>query len=307
MANDAVQRQAFAGILYAIAAYTMWGIAPLYFKQIIAVPAPDILMHRVVWSAALLALLLIGLGQVAKVRIIFKSRRLVGLLIVASILLAGNWLLFIWAVNSGLMLEASLGYYINPLLNVFLARLFLNERLRRMQQLAVVLALIGVANIIIAHGTLPWVALSLAGSFAIYGLLRRQIPVEPLPGLFMETLVLLPFAAGYWLFFASDVGRMTGNEMSLNAWLMAAGVVTTMPLLAFNAAAKRIMFTTLGLIQYIGPSLMFIFAVVLYNEPLEPARLVTFALVWCGLVLFSIDSLKVYRQQRKARKAAQAA
>ncbi|NVK54372.1 MAG: EamA family transporter RarD [Alteromonadaceae bacterium] len=285
----------------------MWGIAPLYFKQIMAVPAPDILMHRVVWSAALLALLLIGLGQVAKVRIIFKSRRLVGLLILASVLLAGNWLLFIWAVNSGLMLEASLGYYINPLLNVFLARLFLNERLRRMQQLAVVLALIGVANIIIAHGTLPWVALSLAGSFAIYGLLRRQIPVEPLPGLFMETLVLLPFAALYWVFFATDVGRMIGNEISLNVWLMAAGVVTTLPLLAFNAAAKRIMFTTLGLIQYIGPTLMFIFAVALYNEPLEPARLVTFAFVWCGLMLFSADSLKLYRQQRKARKAMQVA
>ena len=304
MNAEATQRQATAGLLYAVAAYTMWGIAPLYFKQIASVPAPDILMHRIVWSAALLALLLLGLGQFAKVKAIFRSKRLMGLLAVASVLLGGNWLLFIWAINADKMLEASLGYYINPLLNVFLARLFLNERLRTMQKAAVVLAIIGVANIIIAHGTLPWVALLLAGSFAIYGLLRKQIPVEPLPGLFMETLVLLPFAALYWVYFASAEANMLTNEWSLNAWLMAAGVVTTLPLLAFNAATKRIMFTTLGLIQYIGPTLMFIFAVGMYDEPLEPARLVTFGFVWCGLVLFSLDSLKTYRQQRKVLRAA---
>lgn len=301
MSADNTQRQASAGILYAVAAYTMWGIAPLYFKQIASVPAPDILMHRVVWSAALLALLLLGLGQFAKVRTIFSSRRLMGLLVLASVLLAGNWLLFIWAINADLMLEASLGYYINPLLNVFLARLFLNERLRPLQKIAVLLALIGVANIIIAHGTLPWVALLLAGSFAIYGLLRKQIPVEPLPGLFMETMVLLPFALVYWAFWVSDAGSMTTGDWSLNLWLMAAGIVTTLPLLAFNAAAKRIMFTTLGLIQYIGPTLMFIIAVGMYNEPLEPARLVTFGFVWCGLLLFSLDSLKTFRQQRRAQ------
>ncbi|OFI33460.1 chloramphenical resistance permease RarD [Alteromonas lipolytica] len=279
----------------------MWGIAPLYFKQIAAVPAPDILMHRIVWSSALLAILILALGQFDKVRAIFRSRKVMGLLVVASVLLAGNWLLFIWAINANLMLEASLGYYINPLLNVFLARLFLNERLRGMQKVAVILAVIGVANIIIAHGTLPWVALLLAGSFAIYGLLRKQIPVEPLPGLFMETLLLLPFAGLYWVWFASDAANMLTNSWSLNAWLMAAGIVTTLPLLAFNAAAKRIMYTTLGLIQYIGPTLMFVFAVGMYNEPLEPARLVTFGFVWCGLLLFSLDSLKVYRQQRQAQ------
>lgn len=299
MTTDAAQRTASAGVLYAIAAYTMWGVAPMYFKQISEVPAPDILMHRVIWSAVLLALLLLGLKQFSKVKAIFTSMRLIGLLVVASLVLATNWLIFIWAINADKMLEASLGYYINPLINVFLARIVLNERLRRLQQLAVVLALIGVANIIIAHGTLPWVALSLAGTFAIYGLMRKQIPVEPLPGLFMETLVLLPFAGLYWVYFASDTGVMVNNDWSLNAWLMAAGAVTTMPLLAFNAAAKRIMFTTLGLIQYIGPTMMFVLVVAIYNEPLEPARLVTFGFVWCGLLLFSFDSLKTYRQQRK--------
>lgn len=290
---------AFAGMFYAIAAYTMWGIAPLYFKQITEVPPTDILMHRVIWSALLLCVLLVVLKQIGKMTAIFASKKLMLSLAAASVLLGANWLLFIWAINSNYMLEASLGYYINPIINVFLGRLILQERLRPLQKFAVLLAIAGVVNIIVAHGTLPWIALTLACTFSVYGLIRKQIPVEPMPGLFMETLVLLPFALLYWAMFAGEQSNMLTNDWELNGWLLAAGVVTTMPLLAFNAAAKRILFTTLGLFQYIGPTLMFILAVWLYQEPLEPARLTTFALVWVGLLLFSIDAWRGFRKQRK--------
>ncbi len=290
---------AFAGMFYAIAAYTMWGIAPLYFKQITEVPPTDILMHRVIWSALLLCVLLVALKQIGKMKAIFASKKLIFSLAAASVLLGANWLLFIWAINSNYMLEASLGYYINPIINVFLGRLILQERLRPLQKFAVLLAIAGVVNIIVAHGTLPWIALTLACTFSVYGLIRKQIPVEPMPGLFMETLVLLPFAILYWVMFAGEQSNMLTNDWELNGWLLAAGVVTTMPLLAFNAAAKRILFTTLGLFQYIGPTLMFILAVWLYQEPLEPARLTTFALVWFGLLLFSIDAWRGFRKQRK--------
>ena len=290
---------AFAGMFYAIAAYTMWGIAPLYFKQITEVPPTDILMHRVIWSALLLCVLLVALKQIGKMKAIFSSNKLMLSLAAASVLLGANWLLFIWAINSNYMLEASLGYYINPIINVFLGRLILQERLRPLQKFAVFLAIAGVVNIIVAHGTLPWIALTLACTFSVYGLIRKQIPVEPMPGLFMETLVLLPFAILYWAMFAGEQSNMLTNDWELNGWLLAAGVVTTMPLLAFNAAAKRILFTTLGLFQYIGPTLMFILAVWLYQEPLESARLTTFALVWVGLLLFSIDAWRGFKKQRK--------
>ena len=290
---------AFAGMFYAIAAYTMWGIAPLYFKQITEVPPTDILMHRVIWSALLLCVLLVALKQIGKMKAIFASKKLMLSLAAASVLLGANWLLFIWAINSNYMLEASLGYYINPIINVFLGRLILQERLRPLQKFAVFLAIAGVVNIIVAHGTLPWIALTLACTFSVYGLIRKQIPVEPMPGLFMETLILLPFAILYWVMFAGEQSNMLTNDWELNGWLLAAGVATTMPLLAFNAAAKRILFTTLGLFQYIGPTLMFILAVWLYQEPLEPARLTTFALVWVGLLLFSIDAWRGFRKQRK--------
>ena len=290
---------ALAGMFYAVAAYTMWGIAPLYFKQITDVPPTDILMHRVIWSALLLCVLLVLLKQIGKMKAIFASKKLMLSLAAASVLLGANWLLFIWAINSNYMLEASLGYYINPIINVFLGRLILQERLRPLQKFAVFLAIAGVVNIIVAHGTLPWIALTLACTFSVYGLIRKQIPVEPMPGLFMETLILLPFAILYWVMFAGEQSNMLTNDWELNGWLLAAGVATTMPLLAFNAAAKRILFTTLGLFQYIGPTLMFILAVWLYQEALEPARLTTFALVWVGLLLFSIDAWRGFRKQRK--------
>lgn len=293
-----------AGVLFAIAAYCMWGFAPLYFKQLRDLPAQEILMHRILWSALVLTVLVLLLRQTDKVITALRSSKVVKILLVAGLLLAFNWLVFIWAVNNDHLLDASLGYYINPLLNVFLGRVILAERLRRLQQIAVLLALFGVAILVFSYGHVPWIAFLLAGSFGVYGLLRKQVAVDSLPGLLIETWMMLPFALFYWLFFAADSITMLDNEMEQNLLLMAAGVVTTAPLLCFTAAARRIMYSTLGFFQYIGPSIMFILAVWLYAEPLDEARLVTFAFVWLALLIFSYDSLRGYRANRRAAKLA---
>ncbi|WP_082633356.1 EamA family transporter RarD [Lacimicrobium alkaliphilum] len=300
-------KSARTGVLLAIAAYSMWGFAPMYFKLLLEVPAPDILLHRIIWSMLILVVLVVALGQFAKVRKALLTPKVMKILLISGLLLGGNWLLFIWAINNDHLLDASLGYYINPLLNVALGRIFLGERLRRMQKIAVGLALFGVGIMIVSYGQVPWIALALAGSFGIYGLLRKQVDVDSMPGLFLETLLMMPVAIAYWIWFASPASNMFENSTALNLTLMCAGVVTTAPLLCFTGAARRIMYSTLGFFQYIGPSIMFVLAVFLYHEPLHQERLITFALVWTGLALFSFDSYRHFQRNRKARKAAMAA
>jgi len=289
-----------AGVLFALAAYGMWGFAPMYFKLLQDMPALEIMVHRIVWSVAALFILLVALRHHHKVFRVLQSPKTLMILLVSGILLAGNWGLFIWAVNEDHLLDASLGYYINPLLNVFLGRLFLGEKLRRLQQCAVALAVTGVAILIISFGKLPWIALVLASSFAIYGLLRKKIAVESIPGLAIESVIMLPFAIWFWITMASPASNMFTNTISMNLILVAAGIVTVAPLLCFTAAARRIQYSTLGFFQYIGPSIMFVLAVMLYGEPLDNERLITFGFVWSGLVLFSFDSIRHYRKQRKA-------
>ena len=295
-----------SGVLLAIAAYTMWGIAPMYFKLIGQVPAMEILMHRIIWSVLVLVLLVAVTGKINKVKQAILNPKVMQILLISGLLLAANWFIFIWAINNNHLLDASLGYYINPLLNVFLGRLFLGERLRRMQKVAVGLALSGVAYFIVSYGQLPWVALALAGTFGIYGLLRKQVAVDSLPGLLIESVFLLPPAIVYWIWFAGEYSNMLTNDLPLNITLICAGIVTTAPLLCFTAAAKRIMFSTLGFFQYIGPSLMFVLAAAVYGEPLDNSKLVMFAFVWLALGLFSYDSLRQYQKVKKALKQAQA-
>ena len=295
-----------SGVLFAIAAYTMWGIAPMYFKLIGQVPAMEILMHRIIWSVLVLVLLVAVTGKINKVKQAILNPKVMQILLISGLLLAANWFIFIWAINNNHLLDASLGYYINPLLNVFLGRLFLGERLRRMQKVAVGLALSGVAYFIVSYGQLPWVALALAGTFGIYSLLRKQVAVDSLPGLLIESVFLLPPAIVYWIWFAGEYSNMLTNDLPLNITLICAGIVTTAPLLCFTAAAKRIMFSTLGFFQYIGPSLMFVLAAAVYGEPLDNSKLVMFAFVWLALGLFSYDSLRQYQKVKKALKQAQA-
>ncbi|WP_375056489.1 EamA family transporter RarD [Zobellella sp. DQSA1] len=285
------------GALFALGAYFLWGIAPLYFKQLIAVPALEVLTHRVIWSFLLLLALISALGYWPRVRAILRTPRQLLLLGLSSVTIGLNWLVFIWAVNNDHMLDASLGYYINPLFNIVLAMLFLGERFRTMQWLAVGLASLGVAIQILVFGSLPWVALVLACSFGCYGLIRKKVPVDPFTGLMLETLVLLPAAALYlWGFADTTTSHLGENPLSLNLWLISAGIVTTAPLLLFAGAARRLRLSTLGFFQYLGPSLMFLLAVLLYNEPFTQDKLITFALIWTALVIYTLDGL---RQRRR--------
>lgn len=294
-----------SGMLFAVAAYAMWGFAPMYFKVIKQVPAIEILMHRMIWSLFILIILIVAVGKIDRVLAAVRNPKVLKTLLISGLLLAGNWLLFIWAINSNHLLEASLGYYINPLLNVLLGYLFLGERLRRMQQVAVAIALIGVTYLVVSFGQLPWIALLLAGSFGIYGLLRKQVAVDSLPGLLIETSMMTPFAIAYWIWFAGPTSNFMLNDTSHNLLLICAGLVTTAPLLCFTAAAKRLMYSTLGFFQYIGPSIMFLLAVFVYQEGLQLDRLITFAFVWLALGIFSYDSYRQYRHKRNLLKQAQ--
>lgn len=287
-----------AGVIFALAAYSMWGVAPMYFKLLTSVHALEIVMHRIIWSVLVLCLLLLVRKKFSQVLMAIRNPQVMTTLSISGLLLAVNWLIFIWAVNNNHILEASLGYFINPLFNVFLARFFLQETLTRLQFLAVLVALTGVMFLIISHGQIPWVALALAITFSIYGLLRKKVSVESMPGLMIESCIMLPFALLYWVFMEPSSGNMLVNNLDLNIKLMLAGVVTTAPLLCFTAAAKRIRFTTLGFFQYLGPSLMFLLAVLYYKEPLDVARIVTFVFVWTGLLIYVYDSLRIYRMSR---------
>jgi chloramphenicol-sensitive protein RarD len=287
-----------AGVIFALAAYTMWGIAPMYFKLLTSVPALEIVMHRIIWSVLVLCLLLAARKKFSQVFSAIRDPKIITMLSISGLLLAVNWLIFIWAVNNDKMLDASLGYFINPLFNVLLARFFLQESLTRLQLLAVFVALAGVVFLVFSYGQLPWVALALATTFSIYGLLRKKVTVDSMPGLLIESCIMLPFALLYWITVDTSSGNMLENSLDLNMTLLLAGVVTTAPLLCFTAAARRIRYTTLGFFQYIGPSLMFLLAVMLYQEPLDTTRVITFVCVWLGLLIYVYDSFRVYRNSR---------
>lgn len=294
MLNNQTQQ----GYLYAVLAFLMWGMAPIYFKQIESIAALEILTHRVIWSVLFLILIVFAARQWHQIQHVIKKPKLLGMLCISSTLLGFNWGLFIWAVNNDHMLDASLGYYINPLLNVLLGVIFLSERLRKWQIIAVAIASLGVLLQVIAYGSFPVVAFALASSFAIYGLLRKKMPVESLPGLLIEALILMPFAIIYWYLTPATVSSdMFNNEVILNILLVSAGVVTTLPLLCFIGAAKRLPYSTLGLFQYLGPSIMFTLAVTLYGEEFSIERAVTFACIWGALALYSWDSLRASKKK----------
>jgi chloramphenicol-sensitive protein RarD len=299
MSIDTEQRK---GAIFACLAFFMWGLAPIYFKQIQHVSTFEILMHRVVWSVVFLVLVVSAFKYWDKIKRIIVQPKLLLMLVITSALLGFNWGLFIWAINNNYMLDASLGYYINPLLNVLLGMLFLGERLRKFQGVAVALAFTGVLLQLVSFGSFPVVAFSLATSFALYGLLRKKLHVDALPGILLEALILLPVALIYWWVMApTGTSDLPANDWHTNLLLISAGIVTTLPLLCFTGAAKRLQYTTLGFFQYIGPSLMFILAVVFYGEVFDDERIITFACIWSALAIFSWDS---YHQSRKRKKAA---
>jgi chloramphenicol-sensitive protein RarD len=288
-----------SGILNALSAYFMWGLAPIYFKLLVDIGAGEILMHRIIWSSAFLILLVLISKKWSVLMQLCKQPKVVAKLALSATVLALNWLLFIWAVNNGHLLDASLGYFINPLFNVALGMLFFSERLRRNQKFAVFLAASGVFLQLFTVGSLPIISLALASSFAIYGLLRKKMHVDSFVGLLIESLLMLPVAIIYWLYFVeSPTADLSLNSNMLNGTLVMAGVVTTAPLLCFTAAAKRLTLSSLGFFQYIGPSIMFLLATFYYEESMQTAEFATFIFIWLALALYSFDA---YYTMKKAR------
>ncbi len=287
------------GAFFALAAYIIWGIIPIYFKAISSLDPLDVICHRIVWSILFLALLLSLQKKWHTAQEIFSCKRTVCILLFTSLLIVSNWLIFIWAVNNNHILEVSLGYYINPLVNVLLGMLFLRERLTPLQWIAVALATTGVMIQLVRFGSLPWVALSLAFSFGFYGLLRKKTRIDSVTGLFFETILLLPFALLYLAIFSPQgFPAMAANTPAINGLLIGVGVVTTIPLLFFTAAAGRLRLSTLGFFQYIEPSLVFFIALGMYNEPFTIDSGITFIFIWGALAFFSVDAL---RRNRRAQ------
>lgn len=291
-------RAAIIGVACASGAYAMWGVFPVYFKAVAGIPALEVLAHRVVWSVVVVAALLTFRRGWTLVIAALGSPRLTLTLAASASIISLNWGVFIWAVGQGRILECSLGYYINPLVSVVFGVAVLGERLRWVQWLAVGLAAAGVAFEVVAFGALPWVALTLAISFALYGLIRKTAPVDPVSGLFIETLLLCPLALGYLAFLAMHGGgHFLAEGWRTDALLALAGPVTALPLLLFVAGAQRIRLTTIGLLQYIAPTGHFLLAIFAYGERFTPAHVGTFAMIWLALAIYT---LSVVRRGRRA-------
>ncbi len=279
------------GVLFGAAAFTAWGFLPAYWKQMQAVTPLEILCHRIVWSCILLLIIIHNQKRWSEVHEIFKNDRHLKGLVLSGFLLGFNWFIYILAVNSGRVVETSLGYYINPMMNVLIGYLLLSEKFSRVQCIAVIFALIGVLYSLIAYGSLPVYALTLAFSFAFYGYCRKKIQVPPIPGLFVETIFLFIPAflfIGYQQMF---IGSYFLKDIGLTLWMVGSGIVTSLPLLWFAKAAKTLNLSTIGILQYLAPSIAFILGVFIYKETFSYHNLITFGFIWLGVILYTWDSL----------------
>jgi chloramphenicol-sensitive protein RarD len=300
------------GVVYALGAFLMWGVFPIYFKAVQGVPATEVLAHRVLWSLAFVALLL---GAMRNWRWVLQLRepRVLRSFVASALLVSLNWLIYIWAVQAGRVVDASLGYFINPLVNVLIGALVLHERLRPAQWAAVLLAALGVAWLTWQAGAPPWIGLALALTFATYGLLRKTAPLGALEGLAVETALLTPLALAWLLWlawtgtsvFVAGFGGGHGGSASpaQSLLLLLAGPITAVPLLLFAAGARRIPLATLGLLQYVGPTLQLLLGVYLYDEPFDAAKGAGYGAIWIALAVFSVESLWLAWRQRGARAA----
>ncbi|MFA5904568.1 MAG: EamA family transporter RarD [Desulfobacula sp.] len=283
--------QQIGGVLFGLAAFAAWGLMPAYWKQMQAVSPGEILCHRIVWSCIFLFVLISMQKRWGEVRDIVKTPAKIKGLFLSSFFIGLNWFVYIWAVNTGRVVETSLGYYINPMINVLIGYLLLNETFSRIQWIAVFFAFVGVMYSLFAYGDLPLFALTLACSFALYGYFRKKIMAAPIPGLFIETMILFIPALCYisYKVILAESGFM--RNPVLTCWMMGAGVVTSLPLLWFAAAAKRLNLSTLGIVQYVSPTLAFILGVFVYKEAFTRYNLITFGCIWAGVILYAWESL----------------
>ena len=291
-----LESRTIIGAVYASSAFLIWGVSPIYWKAMRVVPALEIILHRIVWSFILLLPLIIILRRWQEFVDALRNYRTLFILLFTAMIVGGNWLLYIWAVNNDHLLQASLGYYINPLVNVVLGMVFLKERLRMLQAVAVILATAGVIYLTVYFGSFPWIALTLALTFGFYGLIRKVAPVGALVGLTVETLLLSIPALVYIVYLDSHgQGSIFRVSLKLDLLLMGCAPLTAIPLLFFTLGARRLYLSTMGLLQYIAPSCMFILAVFLFREPFVTAQVVTFILIWTALAIYSMDSMRYYR------------
>lgn len=283
------------GVLLAVCCYLTWGLFPLYFKTLANIAPLEILSHRIVWALPFVLLILACRAQWFWLGTILSRPKVLAGFMVSALLLATNWFTYIWAVNHGRVVDASLGYFINPIVNVLLGYLLLSERLRLAQWLAVACAGVGVLWLAILNGHMPWISLILALSFGAYGLLRKTAALGALEGLALETMILFPCALG-WLLYLQSQGQSalhwnSNGDTNLTWLLMAAGPITAIPLLCFASAARQIPMATLGILQYISPSIQLLLGVWLYHESFSSARLIGFMIIWGGLLLYSAEGL----------------
>jgi len=282
------------GILYGIIAYTVWGSFPVFFKALHGPPPLEILSHRIFWSAVFLCGLLVVRRQFGSILTTIKDRTTLLTLCVSTLLISGNWLTFLFAIERGEVLQSSLAYFITPLISMLLGFIFLHERLDRWQTLSVLLAAAGVFNLTFQHGQVPWLALIMAFSFGLYGLLRKLAKVDAMVGLTVETGLLAPIALGYMIILGGSAeGHFLTGELRLGILLPLAGVVTAIPLLLFVAAARQLQLTTIGFLQYITPSLHFFCAVVLYREPFSHGQFISFLFIWAALAVYSANAFRI--------------
>jgi chloramphenicol-sensitive protein RarD len=284
------------GLLFGVGAYGFWGIVPLYFRQVQEVPPLELLSHRIIWSVVLLMGLLLVLGRGPLLKRCLTTRSTRRTLALTTVLIGLNWYTYIYAVTHQQVVQASLGYFIAPLVSAGLGVIVLHERLRNLQRIALVFAAIGVAVLGIATGEFPWIALTLAISFSIYGLLRKTVAADSLTGLTVEAIFLVPLAIAYagWLL-AQGNARFGAIDRTTDLWMIAGSVVTVIPLYCFGQAARKLRLTTLGFLQYLSPTGQFLMAVTLFGEPFGQHRLVGFIFIWIGLIAYTIDILLTFR------------
>jgi len=280
------------GLFLAVTAYLMWGFLPLYMKALAAVPVLEVLAHRVVWSVPVAGAVLVWLGRTADLKVALRSPRMIGMAALTAGLISVNWAIYVWSIQSGQALEAALGYYINPLFSIFLGAVLLGERMNRAQVAAIALAALAVAVLTWEAGRVPVVALGLTVSWGFYAYLKKRLPLGPNQGFMLEVLILTPFAAGFLIWTGARGGLVFGADGGLTALLALAGVVTAVPLMIYANGAKLLRLSTIGILQYIAPTMIFLTAVFVFDEPFGMARAVAFPMIWAALVIYTGSMLR---------------
>lgn len=301
--NLTPNNSALAGWLMGLGAFIWWGLAPIYFKSVGHVSALEILAHRVAWSIPVTLLLMLVIKKRIAIFEILRNRKAFLGLLLSTILISINWFVFTWAVTNEQILATSLGYFINPIMSVVMGVIFLGERLAKLQWAAVAFAVIGVVNQVVNYGEIPWIALSLATSFAIYGFIKKQLQVDSINGFLVETAIAFPVAIGYiiWIGINGSALFVSSND-STDALLALSGIITAVPLILFSMSAKKIPLSGLGFLQFIAPSITFVLATQVYNEPINFEQLMSFVFIWIGLGLYLIEPIRMQIKKGALRK-----